>query len=150
MSQTNNIKPFIFIVIIVVFAVMATLNERKTEAEVSGTSAVPAICAPIIQAIQAADGKGQQKNWDAKTALAVVRAESDCRFDAVGQNTDGTIDRGYWQINSIHPGITPEQYGDPIASTNHAYGIYLAEKNRSGNGWKAWSSYNNGSYKKFL
>jgi hypothetical protein len=83
--------------------------------------------------------------------LAIVRAESGCKADAVSPvNSNGSVDKGYFQLNSIHKGIAEGDYFDALASSNHAYGIYLSAKNRDGVGYTAWSSYGNGRYKQFL
>src|SRR5688500_1335097 len=39
-------------------------------------------------------------------AVAVAMAESRCDPSARGVNTNGSIDRGLWQINSIHTDVS--------------------------------------------
>lgn len=81
----------------------------------------------------------KQYDWDFKTAMAIMEAESGCRADARGgPNTNGTYDYGLFQLNQIV--IT-----DPAANIATAY----RQKYLKG-GWKHWSVYNNGAYKKYL
>lgn len=61
---------------------------------------------------------------DPVTAVAVVLGESGGDTRAVNRNTDGSIDRGLWQINSRwHPDVTDEQAFDINASTQAAWRI---------------------------
>ena len=82
---------------------------------------------------------------DCKTAIAVVRAENGtlaCDRVSIKPNSDGTIDRGLWQLNSrYHPFIT-----DCLENTKRAYEIYKSRGNR----FTAWSAFNNGVFKKFI
>jgi soluble lytic murein transglycosylase-like protein len=81
--------------------------------------------------------------------MAVMQAESGCNptADNTGLNTDGSNDKGLFQINSIH--VTSGLVSDagrfnPEQNIKAAYAIYR------GGGWSAWSAYNNGGYLKFL
>lgn len=80
---------------------------------------------------------------DPDVAVAVAMAESHMRTDATHTNTNGSVDCGLFQINSIHK-PTAEQCSDARAN------VELARKIWNRAGWSAWSAYNNGSYKKFL
>lgn len=62
-------------------------------------------------------------------------------------NSDGSNDAGLMQINSIHVRsglIGDEERFNPEANIRAAWAIY------QGNGWKAWSAFNNGKYQKYL
>lgn len=88
-----------------------------------------------------------QYDWDLDTALAVCQAESGGRADAHNPaNYNGTDDKGLFQINSVHVGrlIGDEDRFNPELNVAAAYSIYL------GSGWRAWSAFNNESYKKYL
>lgn len=64
-----------------------------------------------------------------------------------GSNTNGTNDAGLMQINSIHVQsglIGNQERFNPVANVRAAWAIY------QGGGWTAWSTYNNGSYQKYL
>lgn len=78
----------------------------------------------------------------ANLAAAVALAESGGNSAASNHNTNGTIDRGLWQINSIHGAL----------STFDAAGNARAAKVISGNGsdWSPWVAYTNGNYAQFL
>lgn len=87
-------------------------------------------------------------NWDYRTAYAICMAESGGNPRAFnGKNRNGSNDAGLMQINSIHVRsglIGDEERFDPHKNLEAAYAIYR------GSGFKAWSAYNNGAYKKFL
>jgi len=83
-----------------------------------------------------------------RVALAVQRAENprgDCEI--YHYNTDGTLDWGYFQINTVHlkrPGLNLRDLLDCKANIDFAYQLY-AER-----GFQPWSTYNNGAYLKHL
>jgi len=85
---------------------------------------------------------------DCNIALAIFRAESGFKHDAININSNGTVDFGCFQINSIHlknidtTNINLLNCKDNI---DIAYKIYTQWK-----GFKAWSAFNNGAYKKYL
>lgn len=70
-------------------------------------------------------------------AAEVAMAESAGRQYATNYNTNGTVDRGYWQINSINRGSSFR----PMVNARAAVRI-------SGNGsdWTPWVTYNSGAY----
>lgn len=74
-------------------------------------------------------------------------AESHGDPNAYNGNTNGTNDIGLMQINSIHVDsglIGDKERFNPAANVKAAWAIY------QGAGWRAWSSYNNGQYQKYL
>lgn len=80
---------------------------------------------------------------DCATALSIVDAENGLwTCDRISApNSNGTIDRGLWQLNSrYHPFIS-----DCYKNTDRAYEVYTAWK-----GFEAWSTYNSGKYKKYI
>lgn len=78
----------------------------------------------------------------ANIAAAVALAESSGNPNASNNNTNGTIDRGLWQINSIHGALSTF---DPLGNARAAVSI-------SGNGssWMPWVAYTNGNYAQYL
>lgn len=84
---------------------------------------------------------------DLITAVAVAMAESGGRPDInnAGTNSNGTVDYGLWQINSIHGPDLGKVY-DPYYNARLAYGIWQDRDST----WAPWSAYNNGSYTKFI
>ena len=82
---------------------------------------------------------------ECRVAIAVARAESGLRCDAVGINTNRTTDFGPFQINSVHIGrFTLSEIANCEGNVNTAYKIYQEQ------GWNPWVAYLNGSYRKFL
>lgn len=88
------------------------------------------------------------KDWDCKLAIAIFKAESGLRCEAVG---DGHLKVGEYgasygiaQIRYLKGRPKPEQLLDCEFNINYAYGMYKAQ------GWKPWSAYTNGAYKKHL
>lgn len=77
-----------------------------------------------------------------------MQAESGCRADAYnGANSNGSNDRGLFQVNSIHVRsglIGDEERMDPETNVRAAWEIY------KGSGWRAWSAFNNQSYLQFM
>jgi Lysozyme like domain len=78
----------------------------------------------------------------ADIAAAVALAESGGDPNASNSNTDGSTDRGLWQINSVHGS---QSTFDVTANTKAAIAI-------SGNGsnWQPWVTFQTGAYRKFL
>ena len=83
---------------------------------------------------------------DPVVAVAVEWAEAGGNTDAKHVNTDGSIDRGLWQINSRwHPEVTDAQAYDANASTDAAYRISFG-----GTVWTPWAVFNNGAYTRWI
>jgi hypothetical protein len=111
-----------------------------------------------------------QRNWDAhflghsmtyyqqytcdkfgpacRVALAIQASENlrgDC--EAYHYNSDGTLDWGYFQINTVHltrRGVNLRDLLDCKANIDFAYQLYREE------GFQPWSTYVDGEYRKFL
>lgn len=73
------------------------------------------------------------------TAAEVAEAESSGQQYASLDNTNGTTDRGYWQINSVHGSL----------STFDAYGNARSAVLISSDGtdWSPWVTYQTGAYR---
>jgi Lysozyme like domain len=78
----------------------------------------------------------------ADIAAAVALAESGGNPAASNSNTNGSTDRGLWQINSVHGNL----------STFDVTGNVKAAIQISNNGanWSPWVTYVSGAYRKFL
>jgi lysozyme-like protein len=76
------------------------------------------------------------------TAAAIAMAESSGDPGASNRNSDGSVDRGLWQINSVHGAL----------STFDRMGNARAAVRISGNGrnWRPWTVFRSGAYKRFL
>ena len=82
------------------------------------------------------------------TMVAIARAESDGDPKAKGgPNSNGTYDHGLFQINDVHRsrfGLKWHLKYNPSVNAEMAKAVYDSQ------GLKAWATYNNGAYKKFL
>lgn len=78
----------------------------------------------------------------AAIAAAVAMAESGGHSGASNTNTNGSVDRGLWQINSVHG---TQSTFDIMGNARAAVAI----SNNGGN-WSPWVTFNTGAYKKFL
>jgi hypothetical protein len=82
-----------------------------------------------------------------RVALAVQRAENprgDCEI--YHYNTDGTLDWGYFQINTVHlkrPGVNLRALLDCRANIDLEYQLYIER------GFEPWTTYRNGAYRQF-
>ncbi|MCB1712928.1 MAG: transglycosylase SLT domain-containing protein, partial [Candidatus Riesia sp.] len=77
--------------------------------------------------------------YDCKTAIAVARAESGIREDAININTNDTIDVGIFQINTVHfgkDGCALKDLVDQYKNVDCAYQIWEAQ------GWTPWVAFN--------
>jgi hypothetical protein len=78
----------------------------------------------------------------APIAAAIAMAESGGNTTATNQDSNGTVDRGLWQINSVHG----------AQSTYDVMGNARAAKAISNNGqsWAPWTTYTNGAYRQYV
>ena len=83
-----------------------------------------------------------------RVALAIQRAENPRgACEIYHYNTDGTLDWGYFQINTVHltrVGLNLRDLLDCRANIDFAYQLYQER------GFQPWSTYNNGAYLKYL
>lgn len=83
-----------------------------------------------------------------RVALAVQRAENprgECEI--YHYNSDGTLDWGYFQINTVHlkrPGVNLRGLLDCKANIDFAYQLYTER------GFEPWTTYRDGTYRRFL
>lgn len=84
-----------------------------------------------------------------RLALAIQRAENpQGRCEIYHYNSNGTLDWGYFQINTVHlkrPGLNLRDLLDCKANIDFAYQLYQERGDFS-----AWSTYNSGIYRRFL
>ena len=74
----------------------------------------------------------------AQTAASIAMAESSGNAYASDHNSNGTVDRGYWQINSIHGA---QSTFSPAANARAAVAI-----SGDGTNWSPWVTYTTGAY----
>lgn len=92
-----------------------------------------------IRALWSREGGDPSKQ---NLAAAVAMAESGGNPKITNRNSDGSIDRGLWQINSVHGALsTLDRAGNARAA------IQISS---NGSNWNPWVAFKNGSYKKFL
>jgi len=72
------------------------------------------------------------------TAAEIAQAESGGRQYASLYNTNGTTDRGYWQINSVHGGLSTFD-----AAGNARAAVRISHDGRD---WSPWVTYQTGAY----
>ncbi len=75
---------------------------------------------------------------EAALAASVAMAESGGDPNATDNNSNGTTDRGYWQINSIWGGLSTY---DPAGNARAAIQI-----SHDGTDWSPWVTFNSGAY----
>lgn len=84
-----------------------------------------------------------------RVALAIQRAENpQGKCETYHYNSDGTLDWGYFQINTVHlkrPGLNLRDLLDCRANIDFAYQLYVEKQ-----GFSPWSTYRNGLYRRFL
>lgn len=83
-----------------------------------------------------------------RTALAVQRAENPRgACEVYHYNSDGTLDWGYFQINTVHlkrAGVNLRGLLDCKANIDFAYRLYIER------GFEPWTTYKSGEYRQFL
>jgi len=72
------------------------------------------------------------------TAAEIAQAESSGRQYASLYNTNGTTDRGYWQINSVHGALSTFD-----AAGNARAAVRISHDGRD---WSPWVTYQTGAY----
>jgi len=91
----------------------------------------------------------QKFGSDCRVALAIQRAENpQGRCETYHYNPNGTLDWGYFQINTVHlrrRGLNLRDLLDCRTNIDFAYQLYLEK-----GGFTAWSTYNSGLYRRFL
>ena len=86
---------------------------------------------------------------DCRVALAIQRAENpQGKCEIYHYNSDGTLDWGYFQINTVHlkrPGLNLRDLLGCKSNIDFAYQLFQEK-----GGFSPWSTYNSGSYRQFL
>ncbi len=78
----------------------------------------------------------------ADMAAAIALAESGGNPNEADYDKNGTVDRGLWQINSVHGA---QSTFEVAGNTKSAIAI-----SDNGTNWEAWVTFKNGAYKQFL
>ncbi len=84
-----------------------------------------------------------------RVALAIQRAENpQGKCEIYHYNSNGTLDWGYFQVNTIHlqrKNLNLRDLLDCRANIDFAYRLYLEKGN-----FTPWSTFNNGAYRRYL
>ena len=88
--------------------------------------------------------KGNIGSKDVDIMYAIAKAESSLRSEAININKNGTIDRGIFQINSVHKDLPNEKAFNWIENTKYAIKMMKRQ------GYRPWVAYNSGAYIKHL
>ena len=110
--------------------------QAKHAAPVSGGALSGTLNCPQLESLWDANGGNPAHAF---IAAEVAEAESAGEQYATDNDSDGTQDRGYWQINSTH---------GPILSTYNADGNARAAIiiSYDGTNWSAWTTYVTGAF----
>lgn len=75
-------------------------------------------------------------------ASAIAEAESRGDAGATDHDSNGTTDRGLWQINSVHGSLSTY---NPLANARAA--VQISDNGRN---WSPWVTFHNGDYQEFM
>lgn len=148
-KQPDEIKPTGTVV-----AHQVQLVQEIDEPPVTKQEAVQTISTPPTQekpkqtGCEAHRSEIAKYDWNVNLMMAIMKAESGCRANAVGDNYPirglHAPSCGLMQIRSLSGRPSCEALKDPATNIAWAYRIY------QGQGLKAWSVYTNGKYKSHL
>ena len=86
---------------------------------------------------------------ECRVALAIQRAENpQGKCEIYHYNADGTLDWGYFQINTVHlkrRGLNLRDLLDCKANIDFAYRLYVEN-----HGFTPWATFNSGRYRRYL
>lgn len=89
----------------------------------------------------------QNYAWPTATAYAICEAESGGDPNATGYNTNGSVDRGLMQINSVHADMVE---GDIASLYDARVNLAVAYRLYQAHGFSPWTSYTSGKYERYL
>lgn len=79
--------------------------------------------------------------------MAIAMGESSWNPNATHNNSNGSVDQGIFQINSIHKArYAGQNIFDPQTNVNIAYQVWKD----AGGSWKPWVVYQTGAYQKYM
>lgn len=124
----------------------------KTQDMVSVERRITQVISPIVNIVYPEDVDTDIKKricdvfgvYECKTAIAVASHEGlNHAPDGFNTNTNGTIDVGYFRINSVHFGKEGCSLSEVITEEGN---IQCAYKLWKAQGWGIWVAYTNGNY----
>lgn len=127
------------------------LEQKAAHINNQTIQAPPAKNVTTAQGCEAFRGLVAQYDWNVRTMLAIMRAESGCDPNVTGDTSLTFIQNGrtygysvsLFQVR-ILPGREACDSHDPATNISCAYRVWKSQ------GYKAWSVYTNGKYAKFL
>lgn len=84
-------------------------------------------CYDAITCIRDVGEEMGMSNKDITTMVRIAKCESGYREDAVNKNTNGTIDRGIFQLNSIHKNISNKDAFTFERNIKYAWNMYKTQ-----------------------
>ena len=119
--------------------------------EVSPTPQKPAVEAARVGGCERFQPLLEKYDWDVRTMLAIMRAESGCDPNVTGDTSLTFIQNGrtygysvsLFQVRVL-PGREACDSHDPATNISCAYRVWKSQ------GYKAWSVYTSGKYLKYL
>lgn len=114
--------------------ILATLTSIHVPGASAASAGGSAGCRKLERLWMAAGGNPAQ----AETAAAIAMAESSGEQYSTDDDGNGTVDRGYWQINSIHGA---QSTFDPMGNARAAVAI-----SGDGTNWTPWVTYQTQAY----
>ena len=99
----------------------------------------------MLELMRAMRAAGFRRNYGLINGFALCLAENGKRDPlAVYTNTDGSVDRGPWQINNrAHPEVTDAMAFSLTRSCVEAYRI-----SQQGSNYRPWAAWNNGNWER--
>ena len=113
----------------------ASLPARPGHATVTAASESGTLNCSQLEALWQEEGGSPAAAF---TAAEIAMAESSGRENATLVDGDGSVDRGYWQINSVHGSLSTY---DPAGNARAA-----VEISNNGTDWSPWVTYQTGAY----
>ncbi len=130
------------------------LASQGAPASQAGCSGQPGAAAPATApvagdagaVVAAAASAAGWRGDNLQIAVAVSMAESGHNPLATNMNTNGSVDHGLWQINSIHGALLQRgDWRDPEDNARMAYQVWS-----DAGGWTPWVTYNEGLHERHM
>lgn len=142
LSGGRLIAGFALCAALLVLVVTAALAATGTAVSDPATSRYPTIAAAGHLSVSQIGAVAQTAGFEGEglvMAIAVAIAESGGDPAATDHDSNGTVDRGLWQINSVHVKYSGSCDYDPACCARAAYEI-----SGRGNNWSAWVTFQRG------
>lgn len=117
-----------------IHAQTTAVTQEKDLGEQAGSGQVAAVVLPekLTLRIEIRKYICEVFGKDCEKALSIAYCESRYNPEAVGVNKNGTVDRGVFQLNTVHHHITSSCAFDARCNIEAAYQLFKKQ------GWKPW------------